>query len=68
MDMTARELMAKLISFPTVSRDSNLDLIDWVEGYLASHGVTATRVPNDDRNKAALYAHIGPQLDGGVVL
>ena len=68
MDMTARELMAKLISFPTVSRDSNLDLIDWVEGYLASHGVTATRVPNDDGTKAALYAHIGPQLDGGVVL
>ena len=68
MDMTARELMAKLISFPTVSRDSNLDLIDWVEGYLASHGVIATRVPNDDGTKAALYAHIGPQLDGGVVL
>ena len=68
MDITARELMAKLISFPTVSRDSNLDLIDWVEGYLASHGVIATRVPNDDWTKAALYAHIGPQLDGGVVL
>jgi len=68
MDMTARALMDKLISFPTVSRDSNLDLIDWVEGYLASHGVDAVRVPNDDGTKASLYAHVGPQVGGGVVL
>ena len=60
--------MEKLISFPTVSRDSNLELIDWVEVYLDSHGVASTRVPNDDGTKAALYAHVGPQVDGGVVL
>ena len=29
--MTPYELMEKLISFPTVSRDPNTDLIDWVE-------------------------------------
>ncbi len=68
MDLTARALMEKLISFPTVSRDSNLDLIDWVEAYLDSHGVRSVRVPNEDGTKAALYAHIGPQVDGGVVL
>ena len=27
------ELMTKLVSFPTVSRDSNLDLVAWVEDY-----------------------------------
>lgn len=64
----ARELMDKLISFPTVSRDSNLELIDFVENYLSDLGVNATRVPNEDGTKAALYAHIGPQVDGGVVL
>ena len=68
MHMTARDLMKKLVGFPTVSRDSNLDLISWVETYLASHGVDSTRVPNRDGTKAALYAHIGPQIDGGVVL
>ena len=68
MDMTPREIMTKLISFQTVSRNSNLDLIDWVAGYLDSHGIASTRVPNDDGTKAALYAHIGPQVDGGVVL
>ncbi len=64
----ARELMEKLVSFPTVSRDSNLDLVDFVENYLGEHGVTAVRVPNEDGTKAALYAHIGPDVEGGVVL
>lgn len=56
------------MAYPTVSRDSNLDLIDFVEEYLLFHGVSAIRVPNDDGTKAALYAHIGPEIDGGVVL
>ncbi|WP_458790180.1 acetylornithine deacetylase [Yoonia sp. MH D7] len=64
----ARELMDRLVSFPTVSRDSNLALVDFVEDYLTSHGVTSVRVPNEDGTKAALYAHIGPMVDGGVVL
>ncbi len=34
MTSHARTLMDKLVSFPTVSRDSNLELIDFVEGYL----------------------------------
>ncbi len=68
MTLSARELMDKLVSFPTVSRDSNIDLIDFVEDYLNGYGVSSTRVPNEDGTKAALYAHIGPQVDGGVVL
>lgn len=64
----ARELMDRLVSFPTVSRDSNLALVDFVEDYLTSQGVTSVRVPNEDGTKAALYAHIGPMVDGGVVL
>lgn len=63
-----RELMERLVGFPTVSRDSNLDLIDFVEGYLDSHGITSTRVPDPTGEKAALYAHVGPQEAGGVVL
>lgn len=68
MTLTARELMDRLVGFPTVSRDSNLDLIDFVEEYLEDFGVTSVRVPNADGTKAALYAHVGPQVDGGVVL
>ena len=68
MDLTALQLMERLISFPTVSHESNLALIDFVEEYLDSHGVSATRVPNADGTKASLYAHIGPDVAGGVVL
>lgn len=63
------ELMTKLISFPTVSRDTNLPLIDWVEDYLGSHGITAHRWPDPDQpHKAALFAHVGPEVEGAVVL
>ena len=66
--LDARTLMERLIAFPTVSRDSNLDLIDFVEKYLNEHGIESTRVPDETGQKAALYAHVGPQIDGGVVL
>ena len=67
-NLSAREILDMLVSFPTVSRDSNLALIDWVEDYLASWGVPAYRVYNADGTKANLYASIGPEVTGGVVL
>ncbi|MDB9708057.1 acetylornithine deacetylase [Planktotalea frisia] len=70
--LTPFELMTKLISFPTVSRDSNLPLIDWVEEYLNSHGITCHRFYDDTEGriveKAALFAHVGPEQDGAIVL
>ena len=67
--LTPREILAKLVSFPTVSRDTNIPLIDWVDGYLASHGITAHRqVKADEPIKEALFAHVGPEVAGGVVL
>ena len=68
MDLSARDLLDRLVGFPTVSDQSNLALIDFVEDYLSGYGVKSVRVPNADGTKAALYAHIGPQADGGVVL
>ena len=66
--MTSRDLLDRLVGFPTVSRDSNLDLIAFAEEYLAGFGIDSVRVPNEDGTKAALYAHVGPRKDGGVVL
>jgi acetylornithine deacetylase len=62
------ELMRKLISFPTASRDTNIPLIDWVDDYLASHGITAHRYVDPDQPKHALFAHVGPMEEGAVVL
>ncbi|QBF31310.1 acetylornithine deacetylase [Thalassococcus sp. S3] len=67
--LSAEAIMEKLVSFPTVSRDTNLPLVDWVEDYLASHGIEAHRWPDPDQpEKAALFAHVGPWEDGAVVL
>ena len=64
----ARDILARLIAFDTTSRNSNLELIAWVEGYLGEQGITSTRVVNDDASKANLYATIGPMREGGIIL
>ena len=66
--LTPLELMTGLIGFPTVSRDTNLPLVDWVEEYLKSHGITCHRHHHPDQPKAALFAHVGPEVEGAVVL
>jgi acetylornithine deacetylase len=67
-DLTPRQLLDRLVGFPTVSVRSNLALIDWLEAYLHSHGIPTHRHWNEDRQKAALLAHAGPMIPGGVVL
>ena len=61
-------LMEKLISFPTVSRDTNIPLIDWVADYLDSHGIESHRYVDPDQPKHALFAHVGPWEEGAIVL
>ena len=67
--LTPREILERLVAFPTVSRDTNMPLIDWVQGYLASHGIEAAKhIKPDEPEKAALFAHVGPKVEGGLVL
>ena len=68
MTFTPVELISKLVSFATVSRDSNLELIEFVRAYLDEHGIESRLVPSDDGAKANLYATIGPMVEGGVVV
>lgn len=66
--LTSRQILDRLVSFPTVSRGSNLALVDWLEDYLTGHGIRCFRHWNEDRQKAALIAHAGPWEEGAVVL
>lgn len=66
--LNPRELIARLVSFPTISERSNLGLIDWAEGYLSAHGARCRRTMNEEGTKANLFATIGPEVAGGVVL
>ncbi|MCB6177602.1 acetylornithine deacetylase [Rhodobacter sp. Har01] len=67
-DLTPRQILDRLVSFPTVSTTSNLALVDWLEGWLTAKGARCFRHWNEDRQKAALIAHAGPWEPGAVVL
>ena len=58
----------RLIAFPTVSRDSNLELITYVRETLAGFGIVSQLVPSEDGLKANLFATIGPADRPGIVL
>jgi acetylornithine deacetylase len=66
---TTREMLERLVAFDTTSRNSNLELIAFVETYLSSHGVACRLIANEDDTKANLFATLGPaDRAGGIVL
>jgi acetylornithine deacetylase len=65
---TSEEILAKLVSFDTTSRDSNIPLIAWVESYLDQFNIPHFRVDYETGLKTNLYATIGPDVGGGIVL
>jgi acetylornithine deacetylase len=66
--MTALEILRHLVAFPTVSRDSNLPLLAWVEDLLAPLNPRIQRFPSPDGTKANMLVSFGPDLPGGLVL
>jgi acetylornithine deacetylase len=67
--LSPRELLEKLVGVSDRQpRFSNLPLVDWVEGYLGEHGIACHRDYDETGQKASLYAHVGPEVEGGVVL
>lgn len=63
-----RAILAELIGFPTISADPNLELIAWVNARLDALGVRTHLTLSPAGDKANLFATIGPDVDGGVVL
>jgi len=62
MQPTAKtlELIEQLISFDTTSRNSNLELIAWIQNYLNDLGISTELVHDESGHKANLYATLGP--------
>ena len=61
-------MLDKLVSFKTVSLDSNLEMINFIQDYLNSYGIDSHLVFNNLKTKANLYAQIGPNVEGGILL
>ena len=64
----ALDLLDILIAYDTVALTPNLDLIDDVRVRLESLGATVVLTYDDTQTKANLFATIGPDIEGGVVL
>lgn len=62
------ELIKQLVSFDTTSRDSNLELIKFVQDYLLNLGVESQLVHDRTEKKANLYATLGPKDKAGFML
>ncbi|QHF44133.1 acetylornithine deacetylase [Pseudomonas sp. S35] len=65
---SSRKLLRTLVGFDTTSRESNLQLIEFVRDYLAEFGVASELVFNAERSKANLFASVGPVQVPGIVL
>ena len=62
------EILDKLIAFDTVSRTPNRGLIDYIRTLLDEAGIDSMLVEDPDGHCANLYATVGPDDKGGVML
>lgn len=61
-------LLRDLIAFPTVSTDSNLDMMAYMANWLEGFGARVDLFHDETGRKANLWATFGPATDGGVLL
>ncbi len=66
--MNVEDILAKLVSFPVLGGESNLELIHWIKNYIDEFGIETTLVPNKEATKASLHCRIGPAVNNGVIL
>ena len=62
------EILSSLVAFDTTSRNSNLAIIDWIEGFLAPLGFSCERIHDATGAKANLFATLGPAEVPGIIL
>jgi len=66
--MNSIQILEKLISFDTVSSNSNLEIISYCEKILKDAGAEITLLKNTEETKANLFATIGPVDQPGIIL
>lgn len=67
LDGTIKTL-ERLVAYPTVSSDSNLEMIHDLAGVLEMHGARVDVFEDSSGAKANLFATLGPDAPGGLVL
>jgi acetylornithine deacetylase len=65
---TAAAILADLVSFQSLSGLSTHGITGYISNYLHAHGIEAILSYDAEGERANVFATIGPQVDGGVVL
>lgn len=68
MALDLMDLERRLIAFDTVSRNSNLPMVEYIASLLSGMGLEVLTLPSPDGRKANLFATLGPRDTGGLML
>ena len=63
-----QNLLQQLVAFPTVSRTSNLELLDWLSAQVEALGGRVRAVKSTHTDRANIIATLGPDAPGGLLL
>lgn len=63
-----RAILSDLIAFPTVSADSNLEMVAYLASRLGDLGAQVDLQQDETGKKANLFATLGPDIAGGILL
>lgn len=63
-----KDILQRLVSYPVMSGESNLEMIDYMVNYLKSYGVESELIYSEDKTRANLFATIGPRSTDGIML
>ena len=61
-------VLTDLIGYPSISSESNLDIINYLSDKIKSLGGKIDIIKTSDNKQANIFATIGPEIDGGIVL
>ncbi len=62
------EILEQLVSFESISGKSTHEIVTYIKDYLAGYDIETTLSFDDAGERANIFATIGPQVDGGIIL
>lgn len=62
------EILQAMVAMDTTSHKSNMQCVNWIVQYLANFGIESSLTFGAEKDKANVFATIGPKNTGGIVL
>ena len=62
------EILERLVSFDSISGKPTHGIVGYIRDYLSSHGIACTLSFDEVGERANVFATVGPNTEGGVVL